>query len=123
MREAYGFAFGEVKDLEPSLMYQAIANGEVDVICAFTTDGRIAAFDLQTLVDDKQFFPPYVAAPVVRSDLLREHPEVRAALLQLAGVLDDETMKRLNYEVDEEGRTPKEVAKEFLRQAGLDDAN
>ncbi|MEX1231328.1 MAG: glycine betaine ABC transporter substrate-binding protein [Planctomycetaceae bacterium] len=119
LREEYGFSFAEVHDLEPSLMYRAIAQGEVDVICAFTTDGRIAAFDLQPLVDDLGFFPPYYAAPVARESFLDENHEVREVLNRLAGVLDNETMQRLNFEVDEHGRLPKAVAKEFLEAQGL----
>ena len=119
LRTAYGFAFGEVRDFDPALMYEAIANNEVDVICAFATDGRIAAFKLQPLVDDRGFFPPYHAAPVVRSKFLAVHPEVRGALDALAGVLDDASMQRLNYEVDEKKRSPREVAREFLVSCGL----
>ena len=119
VRKAYGFGFAKAHDLEPSLMYQAVANGEVDVICAFTTDGRIAAYDLQPLDDNLRFFPPYFAAPVIRSDFLQHHFEVRGVLARLAGVLDDKTMQRLNFEVDEKGRNPDEVARDFLRKARL----
>ena len=123
VRKAYGFGFAKVHDLEPSLMYQAVANGEVDVICAFTTDGRIAAYDLQPLDDNRRFFPPYFAAPVIRSDFLQHHFEVRGVLARLAGVLDDKTMQRLNFEVDEKGRHPDEVARDFLRKQGLLNCN
>jgi len=119
VRKAYGFGFAEVRDLEPSLMYQAVAKGEVDVICAFTTDGRIAAYDLQPLADDRGFFPPYFAAPVIRLDFLRTHPDVRDVLVKLAGVLDDTTMQSLNFEVDEKGRNPEDVVRDFLREQGF----
>ena len=119
VRQAYGFGFPEVRDLEPSLMYQAVAKSEVDVICAFTTDGRIAAYDLQPLVDDRRFFPPYFAAPVIRLGFLRTHSNVRDVLVKLAGVLDDTTMQSLNFEVDEKGRNPKDVVRNFLRVRGL----
>jgi len=119
LRRAYGLQFQEVRDLDPSLMYQAIANHEVEVICAFATDGRIAAFDLQPLRDDRGFFPPYQAAPVVRSEVLRAHPEVRQVLELLAGRLDDATMQRLNFEVDEKQRRPRDVAREFLARQRL----
>ena len=112
--KAYGFTFGEVRDLDPAIMYQAIANDEVDVICAFATDGRIAAFNLQPLEDDRSFFPPYYAAPVVRREALDAFPELRTVLLKLAGVPDDDTMQRMNYEVDENKRSPSEVVGEFL---------
>ncbi|MDA0831677.1 MAG: ABC transporter permease subunit [Planctomycetota bacterium] len=119
LREEYGFSFAEVHDLEPSLMYRAVAQREVDVICAFTTDGRIGAYELQPLIDDRQFFPPYYAAPVIRAGVLDDHPEVKDVLDRLAGVLNNETMQRLNYAVDENGRLPKNVAREFLIEREL----
>ena len=119
VRNVYGFGFADVRDLEPSLMYQAVAKSEVDVICAFTTDGRIAAYDLQPLADNRRFFPPYFAAPVVRSKFLQDHPEVRNILARVAGVLDDQTMQKLNFQVDEMSRQPEDVAREFLREQGL----
>jgi len=100
-------------------MYQAIASGEVDVICAFATDGRIVAFDLQPLRDDRGFFPPYHAAPVIRTEVLQAHPELRRVLGLLGGLLDDATMQRLNSEVDEKKRRPGDVAREFLTSHGL----
>lgn len=114
LSRAYGLQFGEVRDLDPALMYQAIANHEVDVICAFATDGRIAAFDLRPLKDDRAFFPPYNAAPVVRIETLRAHPDLHRVLETLSGLLDDVTMQRLNYEADEKKRKPRDVAHEFL---------
>ncbi|RME42964.1 MAG: ABC transporter permease subunit [Deltaproteobacteria bacterium] len=119
LRRAYGLEFREVVDLDPALMYQAIANREVDVICAFATDGRIAAFDLLPLRDDRGFFPPYQAAPVIRREVLEVHPELRRVLALLAGRLDDATMRRLNFEVDVEKRSPGEVARTFLEHLGL----
>ena len=114
LRRAYGLQFGEVRDFYPALMYQAIANREVDVICAFATDGRITAFDLQPLRDDRGFFPPYQAVPVIRTEVLQAHPELREVLGMLAGRLDDATMQELNFEVDEKQRRPADVAREFL---------
>lgn len=123
LKDAYGFGFKNTKDMDPGLMYKAIAQKEVDVICAFATDGRIAAYNLRTLEDDKGFFPPYYAAPVVRKDVLAEHPELRGALSPLAGVLNDETMRKLNLEVDEQKREPSEVARDFLARKGLPQAH
>ncbi len=119
IRKTYGFEFGKTSDMDPSLMYKAVANGDVDVICAFATDGRIAAYDLQMLTDDKGFFPPYYAAPVVRQEVLQRHPELKEALNTLAGKLDDRTMQRLNNAVDAEKKTPEAVAKEFLTTENL----
>jgi glycine betaine/choline ABC-type transport system substrate-binding protein len=119
LREIYGLRFGEVLDMDPALMYKAIAKKEVDVICAFATDGRIAAFNLKPLEDDQQFFPPYYAAPVIRNDLMEAHPELGDRLSLLSGILDNGTMQRLNYQVDGKKRSPAQVAKEFLKEKGL----
>jgi osmoprotectant transport system permease protein len=119
LRRTYGLEFLDVRDLDPALMYEAIVNHEVDVICAFATDGRIAAFDLLPLGDDRGFFPPYYAAPVVRTELLDEHPEIRQVLQLLAGLLDDATMQHLNSEVDEKKYQPREVAHNFLGKERL----
>ncbi|MGH7142762.1 MAG: glycine betaine ABC transporter substrate-binding protein [Planctomycetota bacterium] len=114
LRKAYGLGFKSVVDLDPSIMYQAVAQKQVDIICAFATDGRIAAFHLHPLVDDKGYFPPYFCAPVVRMEALRQHPEIRTALDPLAGLLTDEVMQHLNFEVDVQKRSPQAVAHEFL---------
>jgi glycine betaine/choline ABC-type transport system substrate-binding protein len=116
----YGWSLRkEPKGMDPGLMYKAIAEGDVDLICGFATDGRIPAFDLVMLEDDKQFFPPYYAAPVVRADTLKKYPELEDILSKLGGEIDNKTMAELNYEVDEKGRQAVEVAKEFLRKHGL----
>ncbi len=119
LRRAYGLDFGRTADLDPGLMYKALADGQVDVICAFATDGRIAAYDLRVLLDDSSFFPPYDAAPVIRSALLREHPEVRDALAALAGTISDQAMRRLNYAVDELRKTPSSVANEWIESRAV----
>ena len=119
LRQVYDLAFRKVIDLDPSLMYHAVAKGEVDVICAFATDGRIASYNLKPLKDDRKFFPPYEAAPVVRSEFLEAHPELEHILTLLGGVIGDATMQGLNLEVDGEKRTPAEVAETFLRTKGL----
>lgn len=119
LQETYGFRFGEVRDMDPSLLYEAVAREQVDVISAFATDGRIAAYDLVTLADDRHAFPPYDAAPVVRLEVLRAYPELRDVLATLTALLSDSLMRRLNYQVDEAGRSPERVAVEFLRARNL----
>lgn len=123
LRKTYDLEFAEVHDLEPSLMYQAIATEEVDVICAFTTDGRIVAYDLQPLADDRHFFPPYVAAAVIRRQFLTHFPDVRNVLTRFHNMIDDKIMQELNYAVDEKGQRPAEVAHDFLKQRGLLESN
>lgn len=119
LKSAYGIRFMEVRDLEPSMMYKAIANGELDVICAFATDGRIEAYQLKPLQDDREFFPPYYAAPVIREEILEKNVGIEKALLSLGGLLDDETMQRLNFQVDGEGWSPEKAANAFLKSKGL----
>jgi glycine betaine/choline ABC-type transport system substrate-binding protein len=119
LSKAYEFRFRDVRDLDPAIMYEAVAKSKVDVICAFLTDGRIAAYNLKALADDRGFFPPYHAAPVVRLETLKRRPELRGVLARLAGVLDNATMRRLNYEVDEKKRATVDVAKKFLESRGL----
>jgi len=119
LKRKYDLSFEATRAMAPALMYKAIADGDVDVISAFATDGRIAAYDLQILDDDAGFFPPYFAAPVVRQAALEAHPELRKALGALAGRIDDATMQRLNFEVDEKKRDVADVARDFLTAQGL----
>jgi glycine betaine/choline ABC-type transport system substrate-binding protein len=85
-----------------------------------STDGLIAARDLVILADDKHFFPPYEAVPIVREDTFARHPEVRAAIAELAGKISDAEMQKMNYEVAGEDRDTAEVAREFLHAQGLE---
>jgi osmoprotectant transport system permease protein len=111
---AYGFRFGQIIELDPGLMYTALTNGQVDVICAFATDGRLAAHGLRVLKDERSFFPPYEAAPVVRADLLRRHPEVADALMPLIKTVDGNTMRNMNLAVDGERKRPSDVARTWI---------
>ena len=116
----YGFSFpDEPQQMDVGLMYKAVSDGDVDVIDAFATDGRIKAFDLVVLRDDRNFFPPYQAAPLVRCDTLEKYPELKQTLDLLAGRLPDAVMQQLNYSVDEEGNKPRDVAVAFLEQERL----
>lgn len=119
LAQAYGLRFGRTLDIDSGAMYDAIRLGEVDVIAAYSTDGRIQTYDLMLLVDDRKFFPPYDAAPVVRLEALREHPEITEALRPLFGKLTNFTMQRLNYAVDEEKANPRRVAADYLQRQGL----
>ena len=91
----------------------------IDVGMVFANDGRIAAYDLLVLEDDKEFFPNYAMAPVVRKQSLERHPNLAVYLGSLAAVLDNETMARLNGLIDIRGDGISEVASEFLRSRGL----
>lgn len=113
---AYGFAFRATRSMDPSLMYQAAAAGEVDVISAFSTDGRIEAFDLRVLGDERGVIPPYDAVVLVGQRLAREHPAFVAALATLEGAIDAASMRRMNAAVDEQGETPAAVARAWLAE-------
>lgn len=120
IKAKYGnFELKEYKAVDAGLRYKALTDGEADVTVAFGTDGEIAAFDLVVLKDDKQLFPPYQVAPVVRQQALDNNPEIVNALNAIAPKLTDATMQKLNYEVSGNQREPAEVAKEFLTQEGL----
>lgn len=121
MAEMYGIEFKDVKAMDPGLTYTAIKEKEVDASVSFTTDGRVPAFNLRILEDDKNFFPPYDAAITVRKDTLEKHPELEEALSVLSGMFTDEEMAKLNAEVDLEEREPDEVAKEWLKSKGIID--
>jgi glycine betaine/choline ABC-type transport system substrate-binding protein len=119
LSNAYGFEFGDVRDLDPALMYDALRKDGVDLIVAFSTDSRIPGYNLMILDYDRSFFPPYHAAPVIRQETLKAFPEVARALAPLAGLIDDKTMQLLNYEADQKKRNVKEVVREFLLREGL----
>jgi osmoprotectant transport system permease protein len=116
LRQTYRLQFKEVRDFDPSLMYEAVAKKEVDVICAFATDGRIASYHLKPLKDDRQFFPPYHAAPVIREDILKKYPKIGDVLELFGGIIDDTAMQQLNFEVDAKQRKIEEVVTEFLNE-------
>ncbi|SDL10912.1 osmoprotectant transport system permease protein [Catalinimonas alkaloidigena] len=118
LRQAYGLDLA-VSELEIGLMYEAVRNGDVDVISGFSTDGRIEAYHLRVLEDDKQYFPPYYAAPLVRNATLRRYPELKDALAWLDDRISEAEMMRMNYQVDEAKQTPQQVAANFLQQKGL----
>jgi glycine betaine/choline ABC-type transport system substrate-binding protein len=119
LKRAYGLEFRRVYDIEAALMYRAVAEDEVDVISAYATDGRIDALQLVLLDDDLHFFPPYFAGPVVRKAVLEAHPEIRDVIAPLADMLDNATMRALNWSVDGEKKNPRAVATQFLRAKGL----
>ena len=114
-----GFNFGEVVALDPGLLYSGIEEGEIDVTTGFGTDGQISEYDLLVLEDDKKFWPPYPAAPIVRQEIIDEYPEVADLLNQLSATIDADTMQQLNWEVSGNGREADEVAREFLEENGL----
>ncbi len=109
------FTRPDIRQMDAGLVYTALRNGQVFTGLVYTTDGRLNAFHLKLLEDDKHYFPDYTAAPVVRQDFLDKHPDLAADLKPLAELLDDETMRQLNAKVDVDHLSPTVVADQFLR--------
>lgn len=114
VRDTYGLDFREQRAMDASLMYQAAATREVDVISAYTTDGRITAYDLRVLADDRGAIPPYDAIVLAGARLAREAPDVVRALARLDGAIDADRMRAMNLQVDEQGEDPATVAAAFV---------
>jgi osmoprotectant transport system permease protein len=112
--EGYGLRFRRERSMDSALMYQAVAEGQVDVISAFTSDGRIAAYGITLLEDERGVIPPYDAIVLAGPALAARAPAAVEALGRLAGSIDAPTMRRLNLAVDRDGRSPADVAREFL---------
>lgn len=119
LSKTYNLKFKDVKAIDGGLRYTALKNHKSDVIDAFSTDGLIQTFHLKVLKDDKNFFPPYYAVPVIKEETLKAHPEIKKAVNSLSGKLTDEKMRDLNYKVDSLKQSPEKVAREFLEKEGL----
>ncbi|HEY2232977.1 MAG TPA: glycine betaine ABC transporter substrate-binding protein [Candidatus Angelobacter sp.] len=116
----YGLKFAEApRVMDLGLLYRALQNNQVDIVAGSNTDGLIAALDLVVLEDDKHYFPPYDAVPIVRREILQRHPEVRVALEKLSGHITAENMRHMNYSVDGEKKDAALVVKEFLARKSI----
>lgn len=118
-KKKYNMKFKEVKGMDAGLRYNAINNNSTDVMDAFSTDGLLEAFKLKVLKDDKGFFPPYYAAPIIRSEVLKKHAGLEELLNKLSDGLTDEEMRKLNYQCDKLGKDPETVARNFLKSRNL----
>ena len=118
LKEMYDLQVGRenIRQMDGGLVYTALRNNQAFCGLVYTTDGRLAAFGLKLLQDDKHYFPDYTAAPVIRQQVLDAHPELATLLKPLAEALDDETMRQLSAKADVEHRAPSAVAAEFLRE-------
>jgi osmoprotectant transport system substrate-binding protein len=116
----YGLKFAATpRVMDLGLLYRALENHQVDLIAGANTDGLIAALHLTVLADDRHYFPPYDAVPIVRNDTLQRHPAVRSALDRITGRISADDMRSMNYDVDGEKRDAAQVAREFLIGHGL----
>ena len=118
LQKVYGLHL-QVSTMEPALRYQAIQSGDIQITDAYSTDAELARYDLVVLEDDKQLFPPYQGAPLMKEALLKKHPELEAVLNQLAGKITAEQMSQMNYQVGVEGKSAAQVARDFLTQVGM----
>ncbi|HEK9099595.1 ABC transporter permease/substrate-binding protein [Bacillus pfraonensis] len=119
MQKLYNFQIANVTTMEPKLRYGAIESGEVTVIDAYSTDSELEQYGLQVLEDDKGLFPPYQGAPLLREGTLDKYPELEKTLNKLAGKISDEDMRKMNYEVNVNGKSAEKVAREFLEKERL----
>lgn len=119
LTEAYHLAFEDVRSLLTAVKYRALADGAVDVIDGYATDGLIARYDLVVLRDELNFFPPYEAAALIGRRMADSMPRAVSALSRLSGMLDDAMMRRLNARIESDGETPAAVARDALRELGL----
>lgn len=115
LAETYGLEFAEApKTMDLGLIYRALADKQVDVVAGNSTDGVLSRLDFVILEDDKQYFPPYEAAIVMRNETLEVYPELEKAVSQLAGAISEAEMQEMNDRVDSGGEDIKVVVKEFL---------
>ena len=117
--KTYGLQFAEVREMDLSLTYIALSSGQVDLIAANSTEGRITALDLVQLSDDRRYFPPYEAVYIVRQDSLARVPALREVLSKLGNAISTDEMRKLNFEVDGNKRDRKEVVRDWLKARGL----
>ena len=118
LQKVYGLHL-QVSTMEPALRYQAIQSGDIQITDAYSTDAELARYDLVVLEDDKQLFPPYQGAPLMKEALLKKHPELEGILNQLAGKITAEQMSQMNYQVGVEGKSANQVVRDFLVKEGV----
>jgi osmoprotectant transport system substrate-binding protein len=120
MKEVYGIEFGEFRQFAAlRLRYEALIQKQIDIANGFATDWQIAAEKFTALADDKNLFPPYYLAPVVRMDTVASNPKAVEALLKVGGLIDNPTMQELNRLVEVDKKEPRAVAAAFLKQNGV----
>lgn len=117
--ETYGLKFKDTVDLDIGLKYEAIEQNKIDVMNIFTTDGQLSVSDIVVLTDDKGLYPSYVCGFVIRDEVLHAHPELQDIFTKVENLISDAEMADMNYQVEGEGKSPEEVAAEFLTEKGL----
>ena len=116
VKKVYNLDISKPKTMEPKLRYQAIKSGDINLIDAYSTDAELKQYDMVVLKDDKHVFPPYQGAPMFKEKYLKEHPEIKKPLNQLANKISDEDMQQMNYDVTVKKKDPYQVAKDYLER-------
>lgn len=119
LEETYGLNFKDIKDIDIGLKYQAMESGDIDVTNGFTTDAQLSRDDVKVLEDDKHLQVNYFCSTVVRNEALEEYPGLEDALMEMDGILTDQEMAELNYQVEVDGKDEADVAEEFLISKGI----
>lgn len=119
IQDVYGLNFNNLTTMEPKLRYSAIETGEINLLDAYSTDSELEEYQLVVLEDDKELFPPYQGAPLLREETLEEYPELKDILNQLGGQISDDQMRQMNYEVNVNGQRPDKIARDYLKEAGI----
>jgi glycine betaine/choline ABC-type transport system substrate-binding protein len=118
--KTYGLRMsGSPKTMDLGLLYQAVSKSQVDMVAGNSTDGLLSVLPLTVLKDDRNYFPPYECALVVREDAEGKFPGFTSALRELSGKIDSDRMRQMNYQLDGQHRSAREIARNFLREAGL----
>jgi osmoprotectant transport system permease protein len=119
IQKLYGLNLPSLVTMEPKLRYSAIESGKINLVDAYSTDSELQVYNLVVLEDDKNLFPPYQGAPLLRKETADKYPEIVQALNKLAGKISDDEMRRMNYQVNVEGKSAEETARDYLTEAGL----
>lgn len=119
MQEIYNLDLKNIKTMEPGIRQEALAKNEVDIIDGYATDSYMIELDLKTLDDPESLFPPYQGAPLLKKATIEKYPDLEMILNQLGGKITDDEMRKMNYKVDYEDKSPEKVAKQYLKKKGL----
>ena len=119
LKKLYQFEIPNIKEFEPKLRYVAVQSGDINLVDAYSTDPELAQYNMVILKDDKHLFPPYQGSPMMREETLKKYPKLRNILEKISGKISDEEMSTMNYRVSVKGEKAEDVAREYLRNAGI----
>ena len=119
LKKLYQFEIQNIKEFEPKLRYVAVQSGDINLVDAYSTDPELAQYNMVILKDNKHLFPPYQGSPMMREETLKKYPKLKKILEKLSGKISDEEMSTMNYRVSVKGEKAEDVAREYLRNAGI----